>query len=217
MDKRRLKKIMLVGPSIMFLAKIFGLKFSPTKASIMAPSRFADSLHDCTDFFGSIHGGFCSDFPNMVVMCFHVFGMVIEKFKVFYSVVGCNPIFVMNSLISAKFSTEMLLHYISVMENSLPIYIYTEVTQLGKTWQSLLETSPIRRNLISTVPKEPATVHPANLSICPFKNVGATINSAKFTSCHESIITRGIINVNTKPSKRTYAQPWRTVHASDCE
>ena len=71
-------------------------------------------------------------FPTITMIQVHMFRQC-SKTKVFNSVVSFIPVNVMNYLLTCKFSTKMLFHYVSVLLASFPPNIYSQVAE-ANTW-----------------------------------------------------------------------------------
>lgn len=123
--------------------------------------------------------------PAVVVA--DMIGVGFKKFKIFYSVVRWVSVNVVYNFFLFEFSTDMLLHNVSMMKNPLAVYINSHIATLKRTGQALFQNCIVWRDvMIVSVLVKSGPVFRAHLSVgCP-KYVITAIDSADFSFCHAS-------------------------------
>lgn len=168
-------KIMTISPMKMFFTKISASMFSTTEACFVSAFRHSKSrkyLNNVSSFVSC---------PNFRMLLFHVFTIAFEKFKIFYSVVCFNSIFVVNAFFFCQFSFKRLFHNVAMLKNSFAIYIYAKITKIRKAWSSFFKVSPVWRNkIIVSMSVKSSPVHRANMSVFLFENISTVFDFAYF-------------------------------------
>ena len=139
------------------------------------------------------------------VVVLHVNRVIFAKLKIFCSIVRFNAVLMMYVFSAFKFSSKKLFHDVSVMKDSLAVYIYTKITKCSKKWGSFLEIVPFGRNIIISVSVKSAFVHLTNTVLILAKNIVTTCNNTnRFyfvfligSFVHKLAITCGEINVKS--------------------
>ena len=104
------------------------------------------------------------------------------NFKVLNSIVELVSILVVNSLAIGERSTKVLLHYVSVLENTLTANVDSIIAESCDTRLSLLQVD--RGQFIRPTSVETTSVRLAHLPVVPLENVRAVLNPANLSCCH---------------------------------
>ncbi len=174
---------MLPSPLIMHTAEISGAVNFATKTSAKTSFWFSETFKNICNYLDSIFS-----FPPISwVTSFYVFRIIFMKFKIFYSIVCFDAIYVMNCFASFKFSAKMLLHNITMLKDSFAVYVYAKITKFCEVGLSFLEIRPVWGNeIIIFMSKEPSSVHLANTSLGFFENFLTSFNFTGITNNHIS-------------------------------
>ena len=129
-------------------------------------------------------------FVFVPVEFFHMFRMVIQKFKIVDSIISFYSVFMMNLLCRQKWATKMFFHHKSMLQNSFSSIVYSGISMVSGLWQTFFKNSPVRGNTVVTMPLKSASVFLANLSLNRIENFITTIYFTYFAFSHKFIITQ---------------------------
>lgn len=183
------KKLMFPCPNHMFGAQISTPVFITTKTYFVCASLFAKALKNIRYLLLRVLAPSFSFFPHIGMVLFQMLTLTFQKLKILYTVVSFYVILMVDTFFFKEFPTQKKLHYVTMVQYSLPINVYSQVTKCRKTRSTLFQIVPIFAYVIVVfVLMPPSSVHWAHLTVGHFENSGTVFNSTNFTSCHNVIV-----------------------------
>lgn len=135
---------MSMCPTIMSGTEVFGVNWQATETFRILALRIGYSSKDFSYQLRRIWRNLSIRTPSTVVLS-KVLTIIGAKLKILYSIIILLAINMVYSFVFSKFSTNTLLHYISMLQDSLTIDIDSHITKWRKTRLTFLQVSPIRR------------------------------------------------------------------------
>lgn len=117
-------------------------------------------------------------FPFGWMVFLHVFGIVIHQLKIFYPIICLIAVDVVDALARLELSSKVLLHDVSMLKDSLTVYIDTKIAIFCQTWFTFLESSPVGFGVESSMPKLSTSVHLTNKPLSFLEDIFAAFNLA---------------------------------------
>lgn len=180
----RLKESMFVCPLIMFFAKISRINRSTTKTSIKCTTTYMNTIYNLMDSFRSYT--IRSTFPEVIVALLHVFTIARPQSQILYSIVCSITIYMMNALISFKWSPKMLFHNIPMMQHSSPVDSNAKIAKWTETRLAPFCTSWIWRKFIGSMSEHPRRMHLTDATFYLFQNLSTSFNLTLLSGNHKS-------------------------------
>lgn len=177
-------KFVRPSPTIMSGAKISGIDFLTAEALFKSAPWLVKAIHDVLDLFGRVRRGDLAISPIVLMVIAHVLAMVNNNLKVLDSVVRLVAVDVVNDLRPFQTPTKMLLHNVTVLQNSLAIDVDTDVAVVCETGLTLFQVPPVWGNVVVAMSSHSAAMSPAHLPVPRFQDVGTTFNSTNFSGSH---------------------------------
>jgi len=129
--------------------------------------------------------------PFLFMMFTLMFYIINNQFKVIYIVVSLVSINMMYNFIMFKWSAYSYLHNISMMKNSLAIYVYPHITTFCHLWASFFKVIPSRRDIFGTT----VSIFSRIVLTTKTNTLGFISTVIGVTYIHNDIITSNVIKV----------------------
>lgn len=127
-DLSILNKFVLVGPLVVFRAQVFSFVFPAAETTAKSKSRKTCPLYDFLNIPSRVWWIRFTLSPRISMMSPHVSSVIIHQLQVLNTVICFVMVPVMDSLIFGKRTSKMLLHYVTVLKNSLAFNVNSDVS-----------------------------------------------------------------------------------------